>query len=234
MIFYYIRHGNPIYDPDSLTPLGERQAEAVGRRLAQEGIDRIFASTSTRAKLTAKPLSEILRKSVTDLDFANEGHAWQGFAAPSADGRCTRWSFQQPEYRRLFHSAEVRMAGFAWADVPSLKEKFDFAPGVERVYRETDAFFASLGYEHERYTGRYRVVKENNERIALFAHQGFGLAFLSALLDIPYPVFSTQFDMTHTGVTIIDFKNEDGYAIPRLYALSDTGHLYRDALPVTL
>ena len=32
MLFFYIRHGDPIYSPDSLTPLGRRQAEALGRR----------------------------------------------------------------------------------------------------------------------------------------------------------------------------------------------------------
>ena len=33
MLFFYVRHGDPIYNPDSLTPLGQRQAEAVGKRL---------------------------------------------------------------------------------------------------------------------------------------------------------------------------------------------------------
>ena len=28
MIFYYIRHGDPIYNPNGLTPLGARQAES--------------------------------------------------------------------------------------------------------------------------------------------------------------------------------------------------------------
>ena len=35
MLLFYLRHGDPIYSPDSLTALGERQAEALGRRLAQ-------------------------------------------------------------------------------------------------------------------------------------------------------------------------------------------------------
>ena len=32
MIFFYVRHGDPIYNPDSLSPLGERLAEAVRER----------------------------------------------------------------------------------------------------------------------------------------------------------------------------------------------------------
>ena len=31
MKLYLVRHGDPIYNPDSLTPLGERQAEAVSK-----------------------------------------------------------------------------------------------------------------------------------------------------------------------------------------------------------
>ena len=35
MLLFYIRHGDPIYNPDSLTPLGERQAEAVAQGLQE-------------------------------------------------------------------------------------------------------------------------------------------------------------------------------------------------------
>ena len=42
MLFFYIRHGDPIYDPDSLTPLGLRQAEAVAKRLALYGLVAVF------------------------------------------------------------------------------------------------------------------------------------------------------------------------------------------------
>ena len=75
MLLFYVRHGDPIYSPDELTPLGSRQAESVARRLSLYGVDRIYASTSNRAKQTAQPLCEILKKEMTLLDCANEGHA---------------------------------------------------------------------------------------------------------------------------------------------------------------
>ena len=59
MIFYYVRHGDPIYNPDTLTPLGIRQAEAVAKRLTMHGLDKIYSSTSNRAIMTAKPTCEI-------------------------------------------------------------------------------------------------------------------------------------------------------------------------------
>ena len=62
MLFFYVRHGDPIYDPDSLTPFGHRQAEAVGKMLSLYRIDEVYSSTSERAKLTAQPLCEIARR----------------------------------------------------------------------------------------------------------------------------------------------------------------------------
>ena len=60
MILFYVRHGDPIYNPDQLTPLGHRQAESVAKRLALFGVDEIYASTSTRAIQTAPPVFTIL------------------------------------------------------------------------------------------------------------------------------------------------------------------------------
>ena len=74
MILYYVRHADPIYNPDSLTPLGLRQAEAAGRRLAQRGISRIFSSNSHRAVLTATPLAELTGKPIEELEWCHEKH----------------------------------------------------------------------------------------------------------------------------------------------------------------
>ena len=76
MLFFYLRHGDPIYHPDMLTPLGHKQAEALAKRLALFGIDRIYASTSNRARQTAEPTAALLKKEITVCDWANEGLAW--------------------------------------------------------------------------------------------------------------------------------------------------------------
>ena len=89
----------------------------------------------------------------------------------------------------------------------------------------------TLGYEHIRYSGRYNVINNNDSRIAIFAHQGFGLVFLSCLLDVPYPMMSVNFDMGHTGMTVIEFKEENGYTIPKVCTMSNDSHLYKDGLP---
>ncbi|MBR2405819.1 MAG: histidine phosphatase family protein [Clostridia bacterium] len=230
MIFYYIRHGDPIYSPNSLTPLGLRQAEAVAKRLALHGLDKIYSSPSNRAVMTARPTCELLKLEPELLDFADETHAWMEFTIEKDEGNGKTWLFHNRKIAELFNSKEIRDLGDRWFDHPALKAG-GYENGIERVYREMDKFFESLGYEHIRYTGKYAVKEPNDQRIALFAHQGFGLVFLSCLLDIPYPMISTHFDMTHTGITVIEFPEREGYCIPKVLTLSMDSHLYREGLP---
>ena len=230
MLFYYIRHGDPIYNPDSLTPLGIRQAEAVSKRLALYGLDRIYSSTSNRAIMTARPTCELLKMQPELLDFANEGHAWQELTIEKEDGSGRTWLFQSQKAITLFNDKAIRDLGDNWYNYPEFM-KYNYEKGINRIYNELDAFFVSLGYEHIRYTGKYKVSKPNNQRVALFAHQGFGLAFLSCLLDIPYPMFCTHFDMCHSGITVIEFADNEDYCVPKVLTLSSDSHLYREGIP---
>ena len=231
MLLYYIRHGDPIYSPDSLTPLGERQAEALAKRLALYGLDEIYSSTSNRAIMTAKPASDILGKEIQLLDFANEDHAWRHFTVEKEEKPDEKtWVFYSNKAVNLFNTKEIKDLGFNWFDYPEF-QKYNFKAGLSKVYDELDDFIRTLGYEHDRYSGKYKVIKSNDKRVALFAHQGFFFVFLSVLLDMPYPMVCTHFDMTHSGMTVIDFPEYDGYAVPKILTLSSDSHIYREGLP---
>ena len=234
MLLFYVRHGDPIYNPDSLTPFGHRQAEAVGRMLAQYRIGKIYASTSERAKLTTKPLSEITKKDITLLDFANEGHAWKELTCYSAALGGYTWLFNAPEVKELFHTDELVALGHKWYEHLAFKsEAFadrDYKLGIDRVQKGSDELLLSLGYKRVA-NGKYEVVSDNGGRVALFAHQGFGIAFLSCLLGIPYPLYSSHFDIFTSGVTVIEFTNVNGYAYPRVLEHSSSAHLYKEGLP---
>jgi len=231
MLFYYMRHGDPIYTPDSLTGLGERQAEALGRRLSQHGLDEIYVSSSNRAILTAKPTCEILNKEPIVLDWANEHHAWEEVTVTYEDGR-RNWLFYDEKYKELFSTNRIRSMGRDWVDAPEFANT-TFKAGVNRIQKESDAFFASLGYEHDLGNNCYHATAPNDKRIAFFAHQGFGLLFLSCLLDVPYPIFSTHFDFTRSSMTVIDFPNKPGKVYPKVITLSNDSHLYEANLPTT-
>ncbi len=228
MLFFYIRHGDPIYNPDSLTPLGERQAESVAKRLALFGIDEIYASTSNRAILTSKPTCELLKKEASLVDFANENHAWKELTI-EREGKKRAWLFEDAEMRNLFTEEAITNLGHNWFTYPGLEA---YKAGIDRIYSETIDFFKSLGYAQIGKSGKYEVINKNDKRVALFAHQGFGLTFLSCVLGIPYPAFVNHFDMCHSGMTVIEFDENNGISIPRVKTLSSDSHLYRDGLPL--
>jgi len=229
MLFYYIRHGDPIYNPDSLTELGHRQAEAVAKRLAMHGLDEIYVSTSQRAKETAKPTCEILKMEATELDWANEGHGWEDFSAETEDGT-KRWFFHIPSYSEVLVSTEVRELGDKWYEHPKFAGK-TIKNGITRIQEEADRFFETLGYKHDRERHLYISEKPNNKRIALFAHQVFGVMFLSSILDICTPQFITRFDISHSTVTVIEFEDIGGITIPKALMVGNDSHLYKEGLP---
>jgi len=231
MLLFYVRHGDPIYNPDSLTPLGHRQAEAIAKRFAVYGLDEIYSSPSVRAKQTAQPTCEVLKKEATILDWCCESLAWAQMTVEYEPGKLT-WGCTHAPTKELFVSKEVRELRDKWYTHPAFKNT-KFAEGVARVESETDKLLLSLGYRHDRERSGYIAEAHNNKRVALFAHEGFGMSFMSALLDIPYNEYSTRFGFGFTGMTVIEFTPDaNGFCIPRVLQHSNDSHLYREGLGI--
>ena len=231
MLFYYIRHGEPLGVPDySLTPLGREQAKAIAKRLCLFGIDRVFASPTLRTMQTAQPICDLLGKEITPCDWADEGIVWNEFTVPHPKYEHT-WAFFDPKYLEIFSSPEVRALGERWYEHPELAG-LNFKAGVERVNAAVDEFFLSLGFRHDRENARYEVVGEhlNRDRVALFAHQGFGMSFFSSMLDIPYPMFCTHFDFSHSSMSVINFEPRGKYVYPHVLQAANDSHLYREGI----
>ena len=162
MILFYIRHGDPIYKPDQLTPLGHRQAEAVAKRLALFGVDEIYSSTSTRAMQTAQPTCELLGKEPILLDWMHERYAFRETALP-IDEKSETWCWANPIYSQILASREVRSMGDNWHEHPKLAE-FNLGAACRRIGDNLDAWLATLGLEHDREKGLYKVTKNVKDR----------------------------------------------------------------------
>lgn len=236
MLLFYIRHGDPIYSPDQLTPLGHRQAESIAKRLALFGVDEIYSSTSIRAMQTAQPTCEYMKLELKTLDWMHESLALEEMSIP-IDEKSGTWCWAHPRYAQVLAGRSVRALGDQWHTHPDLAE-YDLGACPRRVGAELDRWLAGLGLEHDRDLGLYRVTADVREkRIALFAHEGVGKVFMSELLDIPFPYYAAHFEMKHTGMTVIAFdegrkKSQcSGYARARVLTLSNDSHLYRDGLP---
>ncbi len=227
MLLYYIRHGDPIYAPDSLTMLGHKQAEALSERLALSGLDEIYCSTSVRARQTAAPTANKLKLSVKLLDWCSEYHAWDEFTVSNENGK--RWFFQDETSCKIMASERIENLGEKWYEDDFFK-KTDVESGVERIRKNTFAFLSSLGYDKSQGGNYYVANNPNEKRIAVFAHEGFGMAFLSTLLNIPYPMFCMHFGLEHSTMTVIRFDGTD-FVVPCALQLSNDSHLYKSGLP---
>lgn len=248
MLLFFVRHGDPTYNPDALTALGKRQAESLARRLSKYGLDDIYVSSSNRAIETMQPTAEMLKKEATVLDWTNEAYAYEEQSLPTPDGG-RAWGFALPEIQELMTSAEIRKLGADWYEHPKFKDT-KFAAGHLRIKNQTREFLAQYGYVWDEERGMYRNVNyvsvdknfeydptvkkatQNNERrIALFAHHGFGTNFLSAVLDIPFPQVCIKMNFGHTGLTVIKFGEHSEYVAPQMLTMANDGHLLADNMP---
>ena len=230
MLLFIIRHGDPIYDPDSLTERGKLQAAALAKRLALYGIDKLYTSPLIRAKQTAEPTEILLNKKAQVEEWASENLAWQNFTLEENGGRT--WVFHS-NIKNHLREPHIINRGLKWYEDP-IFEKLNMKAeiGYKRLLDASDEFLARHGYIHDRENMRYIAENPNDERIAMFCHQGFGISWLGTLLDIPLPTAWTTMDFCHTGMTVIDFSaDKEGLCIPKMLTLSNDSHLYREGLP---
>ena len=238
MILYIVRHGEPIYGPDILTELGQKQAQALVRRFEKSGLDRIFSSPMGRARETAQPTADKLgleihiepwtREIWPELALPWTEDIWDDYATNPPKGDL-RFAMQLPgSYLR---SEENHDLGDRWHEMKKLTAIEAKKAYEDIVVANSDKFLKALGYERVR-DGVYKILKPSEERVALFCHAGFSLTWLPHLLAIPPHLFWAAFDITHSGVTILEFKDDGlGYATPRCLCLSDMSHILQSGLP---
>ena len=232
MILYYVRHGDPIYDPDSLTELGHKQAAALAKRFTLYGLDEVYSSPSIRAMQTAQPTCEALGLKMKICDWADEAKAGAETGLIDENGKWN-WSFAVKEMAEKFNNPSVRALGMDWYKHEYFKG-LPFEKGMQRIYDAVDEFLLGLGYQHDRENYCYKKVGKSPDKVALFAHGGAGAMIMSAILDIPYPQFSTRTALGHTGVSVFGFGTgawgDEGKVYPQLLQYSNDSHLYKENL----
>ncbi len=224
MLLYIVRHGDPDYTTDTLTDRGKLQAEAVGKRIYHSGIDRIFSSPMGRAKETAEPACRLLGLEKNIEEWTHE--IGDERLTPFPDGVKKSISlvqntyFRAEEYINLPYDRALECIGI---NQSNMKE------AIAYIEKNGNDFLERLGYREE--NGVYRILRKNEEKVALFCHAAFSRAWLSVLLHIPLHIMWSSFQYTHTGVTVVEFKNnEDGFTAPECLCFSDISHLYAEKL----
>lgn len=224
MRFFLIRHADPDYPNNTITPAGHLEAAALSRRLAQMGLDRIYASPLGRALDTMRYTSDALGLKAEILPWTAELD-WP-WIEQEILGKSGPWDVHG-------HTLRLSRTDFTrgnWHQFAPLDHPH-FLQGFEKVQKASDLFFSNLGYHRE--NGVYHVTGGNREKVALFCHGGFGLTLLAHLLDIPLPLMWSGFFLPPSSVTTVLFdERRPEYAVPRCLGVGDISHLYAEQLPM--
>ena len=217
-----IRHGDPDYKNDSLTPDGMIEAGMLADYLESRPIDEIFVSPLGRAQKTAEYTLSRKKMQGTTLQWLHEFnyHLTIPVEAKGEKGYAVLWDFYPSFYNkepRLFDKDH-------WQDVEFVKNSE--IPGYYRMVTDgIDDLLAGRGYVRDGLS--YRVTKSNTGTIALFCHFGVECVILSHLLNIaPFPLLQ-QFCALPTAVTtLVTEERQEGIAHFRCLCFGSTEHLF--------
>ena len=213
-----IRHGDPNYEIDSLTPKGWKEAEYLSEKLEKMDIKEFYVSTMGRAKDTAAATLKKMGRTAVPCEWLRE-FAPQGFT--SGEGyRKVIWDWLPGQWTKdeRFYQEDQ------WFDreefLPSkIKEEYEW------VTENFDQLLKEHGYVRE---GRcYRVEKPNMDTLVFFCHFGLGCVLIAHLLGISPMILWHGFCAAPTSVTsVVTEERRKGIASFRVSAYGDTSHLY--------
>lgn len=217
-----IRHGDPDYSIDSLTPTGWREAELLSERLIKTDIKEFYVSPLGRAKDTASLTLKKFSKTALECSWLREFSARidrpnQPEDAPGGrsvwDWLPADWTADARYYDKdNWYTTEVMTAG-------NVREEYLW------VTAEFDKLLAAHGYVREH--NYYRAVKPNNDTIALFCHFGLECVLLSHLMNVSPMILWHGMCAAPSSVTsTVTEERRPGIAYFRMGCFGDTSHLY--------
>ena len=213
-----IRHAEPDYTVDSLTPKGRVEAELLSRRMVKYDVRDFYVSPLGRAKDTAAYTLEKLGREAETLPWLREFRG--SYPDPeTGERRIVAWDVK-PRIWTAFPNVTQIDTG---CDTPA------FAGGdVKEIWQETTAGVDEL-------LGRYGYVKdgpvwkcENNGdfTIALFCHFGISMAILGYLTDVsPMVLWQHTMCLPSSLTEVVTEERIKGEVIFRMTKLGDLTHL---------
>lgn len=210
-----IRHADPDYAHDTITELGHAQARALADHLEDSPVDVLYVSPQGRAQATAHYTAVAKGLTPVTLDWLREQNGnWEG----------NRWAWNVSGAENL--AADRLPEADTWA------EHWPYGPLLQPQYEALANAFDRLLAEHGyvKVGLRYRVDVPAPTVMACFCHAGTILSLLSYLLHWPLPLVYSHLAYDPTGVTRLEWVEDDGFAVPKVRMLNDLSHLLRHRL----
>lgn len=220
-----IRHGDPDYEHDTLTPKGWREAELLSEHLAKTEIAAFYCSPLGRARDTAGLTLKRMGREAVICDWLRE---FPGvIVRPDTGKRGIEWDLM-PDY---WTARETLYDRNRWPDDP-LMQTGNVRGLAKAVTDGLDGVLASHGYERQ--GGYYRAVSPNTDTVAFFCHLGVGCVMLGHLIGAAPPVLWHGTFLAPTSVTLlVTEERQPGIACFRCTSIGDTSHLSAGGEPVS-
>ena len=213
-----VRHGDPDYSIDSLTPTGWKEAELLSHRLCKLNVKAFYVSPLGRAKDTAAATLRIMNREAEEKPWLRE------FALkiqkPGEAQKTPLWDWLPEVWTRepLFYDPDNWFHSALFQGLPVEQE-------YHWVTENLDRLLADHGYV--RNGNCYDAVRPNEDTIVLFCHFGLECVLLSHLLHIsPVLLWHGTCAAPTSVTTVTTEERRPGIAHFRMNAFGDTSHLY--------
>ena len=222
MRLLFIRHGDPDYLLDGLTPTGRREAEMLSERIAPLEVAQYYISPMGRAKATAAPTLTRAGRTASERDWLQEFSI--PVARPDLEGMSrVPWDWLPQDWLkdpRFFDSVRWKENG--------IFQDAGVGEAYDRVTAAFDALLAEHGYVREGLC--YRAEQPNTKTLVFFCHFGVSCVFLSHLMNVSPMVLWQGICMAPSSVTAVyTEERRPGIAVFRTSAIGDTSHLYANS-----
>lgn len=214
-----IRHGDPDYENDTLTPKGWREARLLAERLCKMDIQDFYVSPLGRARDTAScTLKKMNRTAAT--------HEWLREFAPSinrpdvTDRRAIAWDWLPKDW-----TGETRFYDRNLWSTQTAMEEGHVGAEYQWVTDSFDRLLAEHGYVRK--GNIYHAEKANHDTLAFFCHFGVECVLLSHLMNTSPMILWHHTAAAPTSVTTVyTEERREGTAIFRINSFGDISHLY--------
>lgn len=213
-----VRHADPDYSIDSLTPVGWEEARLLAERMAKLDITDFYVSPLGRARDTASLTLEKMDRKAEVCPWLREFEA-PIYKPDSPKPGCTwDWLPQDWTVEPRYYDPD------SWTE-PEAMQAGDVAGQAEWVASNLDAVLAAHGYERD--GNLYRAVRPNTDTLAFFCHFGVECVMLGHLLHASPMVLWHGMCAAPSSVTILNTEERrKGIVSFRMSAFGDTSHLY--------
>ena len=214
-----VRHADPDYSIDSLTPKGWKEAEILSDRISRLDVKDFYVSSLGRAQDTARVTLDKMGRDAQTLDWLRE-FSPKMKQKNGIVGNTVIWDWI-PE---LWTAEPDFYDKDKWKEVPCFAE-IGVPSEYRRVTEGLDTLLEKYGY---RRNGNYSdAVSPNRDTIVLFCHFGLECVLISHLVGVSPMILWHGFCAAPSSVTTIyTEERREGKAAFRVASFGDVSHLY--------